>query len=366
MKSGTATTCEKNLNIGTNPVKASIVIVNYNAGQKLAHCLDSLCSSLQSQSYEVVVVDNDSSDGMAEIIEKEYPQAKLIKSGSNLEFGGGCNLGYRHASGEFLVFLNPDTLLQQGWLEALLAPFEMTKDAGLVTAKILVTRQPALINACGCNVHISGITLCRGAGKSSDEFPKNGPIAAVSGAVFAIRRQLFGELGGFDENMFLYLEDTDLSWRAAMAGWQTIYTAKSIVYHDYELRIPPKKIYWLECNRYSMLLKSLKWPTLLLLFPALVLAEIVSWGFVLLKDRANSQNKLRAYQWLMTHWRMVLEKRKKLQKSRVVKDRDLIKLTTSSLDFSQASSGLVAFFSKLIFNPLFYLMRAATLAMVWW
>ena len=80
---------------------------------------------------------------------------------------------------------------------------------------------PDLLNTCGCDIHICGLTLCRGMGRPRDSYTQIDEVGAISGAAFAIRRELFDKLGGFDEDMFLYLEDIDLSWRARLAGYPT-------------------------------------------------------------------------------------------------------------------------------------------------
>src|SRR5262249_1972562 len=162
-----------------------------------------------------------------------------------------------------------------GWIDALLEPFATDKTVGLTTSRILLLKEPERVNACGNDIHVSGLTLCRGAGRASDGFLRSDKVSAISGAAAAIPAELFERLGGFDEDCFLYLEDTDLSWRARLAGRETLYVSGSIVYHDYELRITAKKVFWQERNRLLMFLKSLRWPTLVLLLPSLVLAELI-------------------------------------------------------------------------------------------
>ena len=149
---------------GDRLLRASIIIVNYNAKEKLLRCLESVLRCSQAD-CEVIVVDNQSSDGIADLIEVDLPQVTLIRSKVNLGFGAGNNLGALRARSKYLVFLNPDTLVEQDWLEALLAPFDTDARVGLVTSKILLADQPGLINTCGNAVHFTGLTLCRGLGQ---------------------------------------------------------------------------------------------------------------------------------------------------------------------------------------------------------
>ncbi|HXG63899.1 MAG TPA: glycosyltransferase family 2 protein [Blastocatellia bacterium] len=347
------------------PVRASVIIVSYNAKEKLLRCLASLLRSLPD-SCEVVVVDNASCEDNADAIEAGFPQATLIRSNTNLGFSGGCNLGARHAQGQYLVFLNPDTLVENGWIEALVAALEADARAGLATAKILLLDQPDRLNTCGCNIHLTGLTLCRGMGRSRELYGKPDYVTAISGAAFAIRRELFEKLEGFDEHMFLYMEDTDLSLRARLAGWRTLYTPDSVVLHDYRLRIFPLKVFYQERNRYLMLLKNLRWPTLFVLLPVFLLAEVITWSFVLLSDRANIGNKVQAYRWVLNNWAVVRQKRRQAQALRAVSDRQLLKETGFELDFGQAAGEGVATLARFVFTPIFFVLRKITLALVWW
>lgn len=337
-------------------LRASVIIVNYNNREDLQRCLPSLLPSLGSQD-EVIVVDNASKDGTATWLGQTYPQVRLVISRENLGFGGGNNLGATHASGKYLVCLNPDTTVERSWLEALILVLENNPAAGLATSKILLLNDPQVINTCGNDVHISGITLCRGIGESRQSFTILEEVGAVSGAAFVIRRDLFDALGGFDERFFLYMEDTDLSWRARLAGFGCLYVPGSIVYHDYCLTFGPQKTFYQERNRYLMLLKCLRRRTLLAMLPVLLFAEVVTWGFVLLKDRQNLNNKIRAYAWILRHWHSINETHQFSRGRKFHTERAMLASTTWRLNFSQTQQGVMMRLSKLIFDPLFFLSK---------
>ena len=346
-------------------LRASIVIVNYNAKEKLLRCLESVLSSAGAD-CEVILVDNASSDGTAELIETDFSEVTLIRSQTNLGFGAGNNLAAKRARGRYLIFLNPDTLVEQGWLEALIGLLEKNVQAGLVTSKILLADQPHRINACGNSVHFTGLTLCRGLGESREAYHHVEEVNAISGASFAARYQLVEALNGFDEDMFLYMEDTDLSWRARLLGWHCLYTPDSVVLHHYELRIGPLKVFYQERNRYLMLLKTLRWPTLLILVPSLLLTEVITWGFVMYNDRENLKNKLRAYNWVRCNWSEIMRKRRQTQAHRCVPDRELLRNTTFRVDFNQASNGFTGKLAQFLFDPLFLVLKAVVMTLVWW
>ena len=345
------------------PIRASIVIVSYNAKEKLHQCLASVTRSISE--CEVIVIDNASKGGVVDDLQEHFPGVLLLRNKANVGFGAAGNLGAGYARGEYLIFLNQDTLVKRGWVEGLLAPFEDDDRTGLVTSKVLLLDQPERINACGNTVHYTGLTICRGLNFPRDSFNEVEEVDAVSGAAFAIRRELFELLEGFDEDTFLYMEDTDLSLRARLAGWRCIYTPHSIVLHDYSLRIAGLKVFYQERNRYLMLLKNLAWPTLIVLLPALVLAEIITWGFVLLNDRSNIGNKIRACRWILSNWKRVMERRRAAQALRRVSDRELLRHTTFKLEFGDVDNRFGRF-ANVLFNPIFFLLRSAASMLIWW
>jgi GT2 family glycosyltransferase len=344
--------------------RASVIVVSYNGRARLGRCLYSLLEDRQG--YEVILVDNASRDGSADYVEQFFPQVQVIRNETNRGFGQGNNAGVRRAKGEYLAFLNPDTAVEPGWLEALIAPLEADPQAGLATSKVLLLADPGRINTCGNDVHYTGLTLCRGMGMDRSAFADLARVGAVSGAAFAMRRDVFEALGGFDETFFMYMEDTDLSWRACLAGYRCIYVPQSIVYHDYSLRFGPRKTFYQERNRYLMLLKNLHWRTLLVLLPALLLAEVVTWGFVLLRDRRRAANKWQAYAWIMRHWSEVMASRRRVRVVRKGSDRDLVACCTHRLDFEQTGDGTVARLAQLLFDPLFSVLHRLALALIWW
>ncbi|OQY46047.1 MAG: hypothetical protein B6242_08800 [Anaerolineaceae bacterium 4572_78] len=341
-------------------VNVSIIIVSYNGQDDLGRCLLSLLAKKRPD-YEIIVVDNNSSDDSIAMIEKSFPEVRLISNPQNGGFGRGNNIGTKEALGKYVVFINPDTTVENGWLEALIDALESNPKAGLATSQILLMASPYRVNACGNNTHFTGLTLCRGMGQKRNELSAMVEVGATSGCAFAMRKDLFDTLGGFDEPFFMYMEDTDLSWRARLMGYKVIYVPDSIVYHDYKLKFGSKKVFYQERNRYIMLLKSLKWRTLLLMTPALLLAEIITWGFVLVRERTNFSNKLKAYKWIVEHWTELMEKRHEVQRLRQVSDHEFLSDCITNLDYSQTGKGLIAMLADKVFNPLFSILHKFSL-----
>ncbi len=343
----------------------SIIVVAYNHARYLPACL---ATALHQPALpcELVLVDNASSDGGAAHLAQHYPSLRIIHSPTNLGFAGGCNLGARHARGQWLVFLNPDTLAAPGWLAALIAPLIDTPAIGMTTARLLLASDPARLNACGNDLHLSGLTLCRGLYRPADTWTRPHPVSAVSGAACAISRDLFARLGGFDEQFFTYMEDTDLSLRVRLAGYQCQCIPAARIYHAYTLRFGPHKTYYQERNRMLLLLKHLRWRTLLLLLPALLLAEGLVWGFVLLREAHRWPNKARAYLWLVRHWRSITAARRHTARIRRVADADLLAQHPCRLDLRQISDTLPMRVAERLINACFCLWQRLTLHLLRW
>lgn len=207
-----------------------IVIVNWNAGEQLRDCLHSIEQHGDNLVKSVVVVDNGSSDGSAELKDVGLPLV-LIKAGENLGFGRACNLGASRATAPFILFLNPDAMLMPGSLEVATGFLggQSGRDVGVVGIQ--------LIDEQG---HVQRHTTNRAAPRTMFTHEQRAvrfdhlssrPVDHVIGAFYLIRSDVFRALGGFDERFFVYLEDVDLSVRVQDAGWAIHYLAEARAFH---------------------------------------------------------------------------------------------------------------------------------------
>lgn len=346
-------------------IQVSVIMVNYNGGEQVLECLHSL-EVCDHEGCEIIVVDNASVDDSPASIKIIFPDVRLFQSTTNLGYGGGNNLGACYAQGRYITFLNPDILVQPGWLDALKRALDADTTAGLATARILLQDLPDTINTCGVDVHISGLSMCRGMGSPRQAYDTPCEVAAVSGAAFMIRRELFFQLGGFDSSFFLYMEDIDLSLRARLAGWRILYVPDAMVYHDYKLCFGPLKIYYQERNRYFLLFKIYQYRTLAVLLPTLLLAEMVTWGFVLGHEPKGLINKLIAYAAVLRVWPALIRTRRRVQSSRKITDRTLLESSISLLCFEQIGKTLTVRLAHQIFDPLFHVCHRFALRVVSW
>jgi hypothetical protein len=213
-------------------IVVSVVIVNYKVLPNLRQALQSLCETENPGVVEVIVVDNDSSDGSAEVIGREFPEVKWIQLKQNIGFGKACNVGAKNAAGEYLLFLNPDTIIARDTLSIALNFMREHPEAGIVGPKLLNadgTMQP------GCRrgfptpwaavSHFFGLSRLFPESKLFGHYhqtwknpDESCTVDAISGSFMFMRRELFERIGGFDERFFMYGEDLDLCWRVKEAG----------------------------------------------------------------------------------------------------------------------------------------------------
>jgi GT2 family glycosyltransferase len=318
--------------------KASVIIVTYNHCKYIGNCLNSV---LKNNPLEVIMVDNGSTDGTIELIEKEFPNVKLIKSGKNLGYGGGNNLGVKYAKGEYIVILNPDTKVDENGLKELLKPFERY-DNIITTPKVLLY-DGKKINTAGLICHFTGLSFVRGLYKDKNELNKEEFIGGIAGECFAVKKEDYLKIRGFDENLFAYNEDGELSWRALSTGYKILYVPTSIVYHDYELKVPPNKIYHLEKARYIILRRYLNWEYYILLFPSLFMAEILTWGYSVLNRIDGIDFKFKA---IIDALKMDIEKIE-------VNRKELLKQLDYKIPEDQLTYGSIDKFIKKIANFIF-------------
>lgn len=312
--------------------KLSIITCAYNERQTILPVLDRIHAvDLGAWEKEMIVVDNCSTDGGPGFVRERFRQVRLIENRENRGFAAACNQGAGMARGHILVFLNQDTEVQPGWLAGLIAGLE-ADGAGLATSKLLLMSQRDRLNLAAQEVHYTGLVFGRGFLEPADRFNAPGPVAAVAGASFAITRRLWEQLGGFDGSLFMYYEETDLSWRALLAGYHCRYIPQSVACHDYRPAQPGyASQYYSRRNRYVLLLKHWRWRTLLLLSPGLLLAEMLDWGQAIIIGRMALRAKARAIGWLASHLSGILAGRRDVQRLRRCSDLVLLESCISSV-----------------------------------
>jgi GT2 family glycosyltransferase len=300
-------------------------VVAFDSGEALTRCLD----GLRDDAVDVVVVNNGARGPEIENAEQR-DGVRVVEAGRNDGFGAGCNRGAAATDAEVLVFLNPDTVAQPGAVAALARRLE-DRGVGVAQARLRLLRQPELLNSSGNVVHVSGLAWPGGYEDPADRLTEPREIAYASGAAFAIRAELFHELGGFMEELFLYQEDLELCWRVRLRGLEIVVEPEADVLHDYVLeRIDRRKEYYLERNRLVFVLTAYSARLLLLLAPVLFAVEL---GIALVALRQGwFREKVGGWAWLAGHGSWLGGRRRETQALRSVPDRQLARFLTPVLD----------------------------------
>ncbi len=228
----------------------SIILVNYNGGQVVIDCLDSLQKTLQTIAHEVIVVDNASTDSSADQIETLFPAVHLVRQSHNRGFGTGNNRGASLAKGEFLLLLNTDTLLTDDILPYLVDLMRHDPTIGIIGPRLL-NPDGGFQRSTAPEIGIWG--ECQALKQQFDDRThrhrldqptKMQDIDIVLGAALLIRKGLFDALSGFDETFFMYFEESDLCIRAQEKGWKVIYAPSVSLIHlgGYSVSKTPDKL----------------------------------------------------------------------------------------------------------------------------
>ena len=307
----------------------SVVVVTFRHGEALRGPLEALAEELR-EGDELVVVDNASGDETPDVAAAAAPSARLIRSPQNAGFPAACNLGATEATGDLLVFLNPDAIVAPGWRDAIVAPLGDGSDWAAWQA-LVTAEEGRVVNTRGGVLHFSGIAWAGGAGEPvSTAEAANGQPGFVSGACMAIPRERFERLGGFAPEFFLYHEDVDLSLRVRLAGGTLGVAADARVDHDYEFDKGPAKWRYLERNRWATMIRTYPGTLLWLLAPALVATELA----LLVVASANGWigQKLRAKGDLIAALPRLLRERRAVRATRTVTTAEFARALTPRLD----------------------------------
>jgi GT2 family glycosyltransferase len=212
-------------------IKASIIIPHLNGKHHLDDCLGSLRQQTV-KAFEVLLVDNGSSDGTQAYVRENFPEVTLIELGQNQGFTGACNAGWAAAQGEIVILLNNDTEVEPNWLREVLATFAQNPQVGMVASKMLLFDQRDTFHTAGDFYRVDGIPGNRGVWqKDVGQFDQIEPVFSACGGSSAYRRTMLAEIGFLDDDFFFSCEDVDMGWRAQLAGWQVLYVPTAVVYH---------------------------------------------------------------------------------------------------------------------------------------
>jgi len=268
------------------------------------------------------------------------PETVLIVNDENFGFAEGNNRGAEWAiehGYDYIYFHNSDACMLPACVEPLVGAMEKDHDIAIAQSLLLLYPENEKINSSGNELHFLGFGYCGNYKKRVSDvvLPEVLDIPYASGASMLVSTKFVQEYGVWDNDFFLYHEDTDFSLRARIYGYRVVLARESLANHQYEFKKSISKYYWMERNRFAILLMYYRWPTLLLFLPGLIAVEL---GTLLISFKTGWwKEKVKVYRyWLNpTNWKIWLKKRKKIQLKRKINDRKLLQHTTGKILFQE-------------------------------
>ena len=312
----------------------SIIIVNYNGKKFLLNCLQSIFES-NYKNFEVILVDNASTDKSHLDAKNKFPQIKLIKNKKNLG-ASGRNSGILVAEGEFIVLLDNDTKVKPDWLDEFLKNYEKN-GYGMYQGKLMLMDDPNRINSAGCMINIFGFSFARGSGEvDKGQYDNKIDINFPATTCAFIPKTVLDKVGLFDPEFFAYLDDTDFGWRALCQGIKSFFVPSVVVYHKWTTtKWTPMKFYLLEKNRQICIRTLYSKKTYKKLLP---LFKLVDFGVSLLyMKKGVHKEKKRADNYIKNHKDYISKRYSKLQKKQILKDDEIIKKFSDNIQLPKGS-----------------------------
>ncbi len=295
-----------------------VVVVNWNGWARLDRCLAALARQTL-RDVAVWVVDNGSCDGSPARVRAGYPWVQLLENDDNRGFAEGNNRGIVAGHAPFVATLNNDTCPEPGWLETLVSALEREPEVGMVASKMLCHDRPDRIDSAGIAINRAGIAWDRLGGTLDTPGATPVEIFGPCAGAALYRRAMLADVGLFDGDLFCYLEDVDLAWRARLAGWRALYAPAARVGHVHSGTLgdlSPLKSYLLGRNKLWTIVKNYPDPYLGRRWPLIVSYDLLAAAYaVLVQGRfAALRGRLASWGGLKRAW----SKRRAIQRRRRV------------------------------------------------
>jgi GT2 family glycosyltransferase len=328
----------------------SIIILNYNGKKFLDECLTSIFNT-KYENFEVILVDNGSSDGSVEYVKEKFGEKeklKILALNQNMGFAKGNNEGFKIAKGEYIIFLNNDVRVKENWLKELIKVMERKPDIGAAQPKILLD-DGVHIDAAGCFIDYMGRVYQRGVfEKDKGQYNSIDEVFYAKGAAIIVRRKVLEEVGIFDPDYFLYYEETDLCWRIWLKGYKVVYIPNSIIYHKGGATVgkkrSPEAIFHARKNHIATLIKNYELKNLIKYsIPLIIRMLMYATKLFLQKKSSIGKAYIRAIIWNIIHLKETLKKRAYVQYFiRKIPDKEILPKMLSFSEFEKIKYRLKA------------------------
>lgn len=354
--------------------RVAVVTVIYRCAKFMRGLVESVAQvDYPRERLEFHLVDNGAGDGTLAAAKKEIerlgaslPDVVIHEPGANVGFAVGNNLALRAALDrgvDYCFLLNPDATFEPAALQEAVRVAASAPDVGSVQSLLVLGDEPDVVNTSGNHIHFLGFGYVGGYRRLRAEVPAEPrEIAFSSGACVLLPAKVLRQVGLLDETLWLYHEDLDLGWRIRLAGLHNLIAPASVCRHFYEFSRAQSKWYWMERNRWIVVLKNYRLATLLLLLPALLVADC---GLLLMSAKAGwFGGKVRSLVWFLrpSSWTYLLRGRREIARIRKISDREILRHFTAVIDFPDFRSPVI---TKVI-EPVWKAMLAVLRMIVRW
>ena len=313
----------------------SIIVLNWNGRKFLKNCLDSL-TQLTYPRVEIIVVDNNSSDGSCEFVKTNYQKVILIENKENCGFAKGNNIGFKASTGDYILILNNDTVVTSNFLSPLIKDFENDPEIACLQPQIRLSKNKKLLDGVGGFLTFTGFLYHFGYLKDRmlSKYNKKMKIFSAKGACMLLRRKTIEKVGLFDENFFIFFEETDLCFRLWLAGYSVVYEPESVIYHlgggdttssnSYQHE---RRLYMSLKNMLCCYLKNFGTINLLIILPIFIFSQACLAFYYLITLKIKLMiTILKAFLWNIINIEETLKKRSIIQhEMRILSDAKLNK-----------------------------------------
>ena len=313
-------------------ITVSIIIPHLKGKTNLSECIQSID---KKKNYEIIIVDNSSSDNSINYVKNKFPEVNIIKSKYNRGYAGGCNLGAKYAKGEYLFFLNDDTILTKNTIEILLSILKENKQVASVQPKILNYFNKNYFDYAGASggyIDYLGYPFARGRifneiEEDNNQYNDKKKIFWASGTAFMTKKLIFNKINKFDEKLFAHMEEVDYHWKSILYGYDVYVEPKATIYHKGAQTLKYgsfKKTYLNHRNSMILLLTNNLSLTKLNFAKRLFLELVAIFYYIFKFDFKSGFAVLSANFWLLFNVQYILKRKSNIKKNAKIKDSDLI------------------------------------------
>ena len=315
--------------------KVTVIIPHCGGEQILSHCLKSLQKTARSD-FKVLIVDNGSTDGSREMIQKEFPEVRIVESAVNLGFAGGCNLGIRSSQSPYVVLLNNDTEVTPGWLCPMINAAESDPTVAAVQPKMLSfhdRRRYDYAGAAGGEMDIFGYPFAWGRlfdslETDAGQYDEKRDVFWATGAATLLRRSALNHVGLLDESFFAHMEEIDLNWRFHWAGYRIVFVPDAVVYHQAGGTLNQNRYRKMVLNHRNSLLTILRnhtFLTLLWMLPFRLMLELLTVVISIIKAQPKRAVAVfTGFLGVLVKWKTVTEGRKRVREIRSISEDEML------------------------------------------